>query len=224
MNEKKSVSTKVVILLLTVVLLIGCTIGGTLAWLVTKTDPVENTFTAGNINITLTEPSFQGNPGKLIPGGTIDKDPTVTVSAGSESCYVRMYMVIRWTDEADGWFAHDEADGWFDFGSDWSQGSDRYVDKYSGKTLVNIYEFRYNTAVMPKSEDTVLQPLFTKITVPETLTGEKYASLDQGKIEIIAQAVQSAGFDNADAAFAAAGRPQYITALIEQYYSDLETS
>ena len=40
---------------LAVVLVLCCAVGGTLAWLTQKTDAVVNTFTVGDINITLTE-------------------------------------------------------------------------------------------------------------------------------------------------------------------------
>lgn len=95
---KKSVSMKFVVLLLAVVLVIGCAAGGTLAWLVAKTTPIENTFSAANINITLTEtPNADSDDegtnndiwvGKMVPGTNITKDPKVTVSANSEACWL----------------------------------------------------------------------------------------------------------------------------------------
>ena len=44
-----------VLLLLSLALILCAVIGGTLAWLVTETNPVVNTFTYGDINITLHE-------------------------------------------------------------------------------------------------------------------------------------------------------------------------
>ena len=54
-RKKKGVSTKVFLSLLALVLVVGCAVGGTIAWLTAKTDPVVNTFTYGKINIALTE-------------------------------------------------------------------------------------------------------------------------------------------------------------------------
>ena len=51
MKANNTVSMKVVVVLLALVLLIGCAAGGTIAWLMTNTDPVENTFSASNIQI-----------------------------------------------------------------------------------------------------------------------------------------------------------------------------
>lgn len=76
---------KTCILLVTVCLLIGCAIGGTLAWLTAKTGEVKNTFTTSDINVDLTETKEDF---KMVPDWTIDKDPVVTVKAGSEDCWL----------------------------------------------------------------------------------------------------------------------------------------
>lgn len=77
---------KTVALLLALVLVFGVAAGGTLAWLIDKTNPVTNTFTVGDINIELTETT--GNNYKIVPGLDISKDPKVTVKAGSEACWL----------------------------------------------------------------------------------------------------------------------------------------
>lgn len=85
-NRRRSVSSRAFIALLALVLVIGCVAGGTVAWLVAKTEPVVNTFTYGNIDITLTETT--GTSYKIIPGTDIVKDPKVTVKGGSEACWL----------------------------------------------------------------------------------------------------------------------------------------
>lgn len=108
-NRRRSVSSRAFIALLALVLVIGCVAGGTVAWLVAKTEPVVNTFTYGNINIALAEST--GTSYKVIPGTTIKKDPTVTVKNGSEACYlfVKVEKVGMFTgmsyEIADGWTA-----------------------------------------------------------------------------------------------------------------------
>ena len=72
-NRRRSVSSRAFIALLALVLVIGCVAGGTVAWLVAKTDPVVNTFTYGNINIALAETT--GTNYKVIPGTVIDEGP-----------------------------------------------------------------------------------------------------------------------------------------------------
>ncbi|MGM9940930.1 MAG: hypothetical protein ACI32N_02925 [Bulleidia sp.] len=89
-------------------LCLGLGVAGTLAWLTDKTDPVVNTFTDSDINITLTETK---NDFQMIPGFTIDKDPTVTVDSGSEDCYL---FVKLDKSETYGTYLEDYviADGW----------------------------------------------------------------------------------------------------------------
>lgn len=84
-KKKKGFNRKAFLFALAAVLLIGCSVGGTLAWLTAETDAVKNTFTVGDINITLAETEREY---KMVPGCTIDKDPKVTVKAGSEACWL----------------------------------------------------------------------------------------------------------------------------------------
>lgn len=82
---------------LAIVLVVALSVAGTYAYLTDKTGPVVNTFTVGNVNITLTETwntdtDGNGEPDawkmQLIPGTSAVKDPTVTVLGGSEKCYL----------------------------------------------------------------------------------------------------------------------------------------
>lgn len=76
---------KLVAVILAAVLLLGGIAGGTLAWLTAETPKVENVFTSSNIDLELNETE---RTYKMVPGWTIDKDPVVTVKAGSEYCYL----------------------------------------------------------------------------------------------------------------------------------------
>ena len=112
MSMKRIFSKKIVKILslaLSAVLLVGATIAGTVAYL-TSTKTVTNTFTYGNVSITMDEvkvdeygKALTGNAAgripasaedqsknayKLIPGHTYEKDTKVHVAAGSESCYL----------------------------------------------------------------------------------------------------------------------------------------
>ena len=74
--------SKAAALILALVLVVGCVVGGTLAWLTAESDAVTNTFTTSGITVTLEETT--GNEYKMIPGYTIHKDPKATVVPGSE--------------------------------------------------------------------------------------------------------------------------------------------
>ena len=107
MYAKKNSSVKAVALLLCVALLIGGAIGGTLAYLMTSTTPVVNTFTVGNIGtLSLTETGINDtNRTKdfmVIPGVDITKDPKVTFSGNNVAAYVFVKV-----DAAEGWTTTD---------------------------------------------------------------------------------------------------------------------
>lgn len=66
--------------------------GASLAWLQDSTEEVKNTFVEGKIDLTIAE-TFNNTDntawvGKIVPGSTQAKDPTLTVGVGSEKCYV----------------------------------------------------------------------------------------------------------------------------------------
>ena len=98
---------KKVLSIVAVVLVLCCAIGGTLAWLTAKTDPVVNTFTVGDINIELTETTTNY---KMVPGNTISKDPKVTVKANSEACW--LFVKVEKSANFDSFMTYDMADGW----------------------------------------------------------------------------------------------------------------
>lgn len=81
---------KILALTLVFALALALGIGGTVAWLTAKTDSVVNTFTVGDINITLAETATDF---KMVPGNEIAKDPKVTVVAGSEACWLFVKIV-----------------------------------------------------------------------------------------------------------------------------------
>lgn len=98
---------KTLALVLALTLLVAGVIGGTLAWLTDQTAEVKNTFTVGDINIGLTETTADY---KMVPGNTIAKDPTVTVKANSEACWL-FVKVTESTDLKD-FIAYAIAEGW----------------------------------------------------------------------------------------------------------------
>ena len=98
---------KTFVLLLALVLIAGAAVGGTLAWLTDTTEAVQNTFTTSDIDITLVETTSEF---KMVPGCTIEKDPKVTVIAGSEKCY--LFVKIEKSSNFDTFMTYTVADGW----------------------------------------------------------------------------------------------------------------
>lgn len=85
-RRRRRIRTESLVLALSLILVIGSVMGGTLAWLLDSTEKVTNTFSPSDISIELTESKKLDL--KMIPGWTITKDPVVTVKAGSEDCWV----------------------------------------------------------------------------------------------------------------------------------------
>ena len=85
-----------------------CVIGGTLAWLTAKTEPLVNTFTVGDVDIALEETT--GDTYKMLPGCTIAKDPTVTVTKESEDCW--LFVEVDESANFDNFMTYAMADGW----------------------------------------------------------------------------------------------------------------
>lgn len=184
-NRRRSVSSRAFIALLALVLVIGCVAGGTVAWLVAKTDPVVNTFTYGNIDIALTETT--GTSYKIIPGTDITKNPKVTVKGGSEACWLFVKV------EESGTFVADKVTYAIDKG--W-----KALEGEKG-----VY-YREVAAVTADTDFSVLEG--NKITVKDTLTkGDiKDIAATNPTLKITAYAVQQENI--ADAATAWSKIPQ----------------
>ena len=63
--------------------------------------------------------------------------------------------------------------------------------------------FYYNETVAAPDGDVVLPVLFDKVTLPEWVTNDQLATLENFQITVVAEAIQADGFANAGAAWAA---------------------
>lgn len=183
MKNRRNVSNKTVAILLALVLAIGCAVGGTLAWLISKTEPVVNTFTYGDINIGLAETT--GADYKIIPGVNINKDPKVTVKANSEACWLFVKVEEQGTFVADK-VTYGIADGW-------RKGDGKGIPK-------NVY-YREVGAVTDDTPFNVLKD--NQVIVSDTLTKEDIKGITaKPTLTFTAYAVQKDGIDTAADAWA----------------------
>ena len=186
-EKRRSVSGRLFVLMLALVLVLGCAVGGTVAWLVAKTEPVVNTFTYGDINITLTETKPANRQAKIIPGVDIEKDPKVTVKADSEACW--LFVEVK----EEGTFVANKVTYSVDDG--WTKGDGTKIPE-------NVY-YRAVDAVTTDTDFAVLKD--NKICVSEELTKSDIQSITtQPKLTFTAYAVQKDGMDTVAAAWAAA--------------------
>ena len=111
-KNKKILGIKSLLVVLVCVLIFGGAIGGTIAWLSGTSGPVVNTFTESNIDITLTETKPANKSAKMVPGWEIEKDPTVTVTDGSEDCWLFVEITESTSPSLDSYIAYAIANGW----------------------------------------------------------------------------------------------------------------
>lgn len=158
--------------------------GGTLAYL-TDTEDATNTFTVGNVDITLTEEAWTEEGGgedqgeDAYPGEPLPKDPTVT-NVGSNPCFVRVSVT----------------------------GLNQFVEKYGEDAMI---DYRTNYVVGALGEnwvlhtdgyfyytkvlaaDEVTSALFDSIVVPVELTNAEHGENLTYDVEVFAEAVQAQG-------------------------------
>lgn len=208
---------KAMLMTLCAIILVVATVFGTMAYL-TSTDTVTNTFTVGNVAIKLDEAKVgtdgkaltgadatrvKENSYKLLPGHVYDKDPTVTVLAGSEESYVKMTVTVNKANELDAIFAPGGANLTSIFGG---YDATNWIDKGNTKDATantRTYEFWYKEAVGAPTADVALDALFDSITVPGTITKEQLATIEGMTITVNAYAIQADGFADAAEAWAA---------------------
>lgn len=170
---------KVIVSIVAIVLLCGCVAGGTYAWLMDQTAPVVNTFTVGDINITLTE-DIDKSTLKMIPGQELAKDPKVTVKANSEACW--LFVKIEATENIEEYLTYSVATGW---------------TALDGET--GVYYRDVASATAADQEFPVLEG--NKVTVNQGLTRSDLQAVTNGtksvQLSFTAYAVQKAGFDSA---------------------------
>ena len=179
-KTNRTVSIKIVALIAAIVLVIGCTAGGTVAWLVSKPAAIVNTFTVGDINAELTETAKEF---KIVPGVDIVKDPVATVKAKSEDCYLFAQLTEG------NWPAFTEADNTtrkvrYEIADGWTELEDGVYYREVAKNDAKDQAF-------PVLKD-------NKVTVSNTLTKEEAnAIVGTPQLTVAVYAVQKAGMNSA---------------------------
>lgn len=182
-------TSKALLLSLCAVLLVTASVLGTMAYL-TSQDQVVNTFTVGNVAITLDEKDVDNStPGendrdkanayKLMPGHNYEKDPIVHVDANSEDCYLFVKVVNEIANiEAEktvaqqmtekGWVAVDSANGIYVYTTD-----------------------KTNPAVVTKGSNITV---FENFTIAGNVVNTTLATYADKTITVNAYAIQADGF------------------------------
>lgn len=164
----------------------------------TDTESKTNTFTVGNVDITLTEPNWKGDTSeddvRLIPSREIPKDPTITVAQTSQKAYTFMKvelsadfmtLIETWAKEQN--LTNDPKaviDAWF--------------DSTVGPKIMAMGTNYVILGVLSPKDPGQSVTYFDAVTVPETV---KTVPAGTYTIKITAYAIQAEGFEgqNADA-------------------------
>lgn len=177
-----------------------------------------NTFTMGNVKITLDETNaadpdgdrVQNNEYKTYPGDVLKKDPIVH-NTGENGAYIRASVnVSNWMNLAAAYYPEFEYTfgqaGYKDalqlavgeLGDGWSVVSVKTGDTFTIGEFDAKFILKYD-GVLAKGEDTTA--MFEKVIIPSQIDNLN-ADAFKG-IKVVAQAIQADGFDTWEEAFAA---------------------
>lgn len=197
---------KALLLALCAVLLVAASVLGTMAYL-TSTAEVKNTFTVGNVAITMDEKDVDNdtdtadnvningevrdtkNSYKLLPGHEYTKDPVIRVTAGSENCYlfVKVDNQIAGIEKTDSTVASQmAAKGWV---------------AVTGHDGIYVYVGTEPDATTPVAVSAGTNvPVFDKIVIDGAVNNTTLAGYANKTITVTAYAVQKDGFEGKTAA------------------------
>ena len=181
MKHMKRMKKKSLLLVAGIVLMLTIAIGGTIAYIVTNTESITNTFEPGKVPITIGENTFDGKT----------KSNVYVINKGNVSAYIRAKIIVTWKN------AQGEVSGTpvtaSDYNmvinnTDWTKDGDFYY---------------YNDSVEERGTTGYLINSCRKTAIPP----DGYDL----SVEIIAESIQADGMDgvsNAQQAFAAAAKNQ----------------
>lgn len=211
--KKKSILMAAIAVMLVAVLVVG----GTLAYF-TDAKSATNTFTMGNVKITLDETDVsnpnarttKGNTYNVYPGETVTKDPIVH-NNGKNAAYIRATVnVSNWMNLVSAFYPDFKEtfpnDGYKaalnllvgELGEGWS-----VVDVVAGDTFT-IGQFdakfilKYDGTLAAGADTTAM---FQNVIVPAGLDNANASTFSS--VKVVAQAIQADGFNTWEAAFAA---------------------
>lgn len=186
-------------------LLVSASVMGTMAYLTSQTETVENTFTIGQVAITLDEADVKpdgtledttarvtANTYHLLPGHEYVKDPIVHVNAISEDCWV--YVKVENGISAYEAAAENTEGGYVQIATQ--------ITNHGWTALDNVENVYYMTYTKNQTDkDLEVFDEFKISGTADTVTGWANITEETTKININAYAVQKDGFTTAKAAW-----------------------
>ena len=208
---------KITAIFLCVALVAIAVVGASLAYF-TDTKSATNTFTMGNVKITLDETDVTNPTGDRVtsnaydvyPGAVVTKDPIVH-NTGKNAAYIRATVnVSDWMNLVAAYYPDFEAtfpnDGYKaalnllvgTLGEGWSVVGVEAGDVFTIGQFDAKFVLKYD-GVLAAGDDTTA--MFQTVTIPAGIDNANADSFDE--VKVVAQAIQADGFDTWEDAFAA---------------------
>ena len=179
---------KALLLTLCAMLLVAASIFGTVAYLTSKTENVVNTFTVGQVKITLDEAEVDAD-GKPVQGAArVQKNAYKLIA--KKYADNKVENIITGTDDSIWWVSQPSFDE--------AANTVTYTFVYKNESHTDELGKRIWTKADGK--DLVL---FNKIVMPGEVTNEELAGVADTKITVVGEAIQAEGFETEAAAWAA---------------------
>lgn len=163
MNGKRVMKTKQPVALVAILVLLCCAVAGTLAYLVTSTNSVTNTFTPAHVSTAVDETFENG----------VKSDVKIQ-NTGDIDAYIRAAIIINWADK----------DGNVYGGAAPEKGTD-YTEPVLQDGWIKVGDYYYYTSAVPAGDSTGM--LFAPIKQLTTCKDTNYGL----QITILADGIQS---------------------------------
>ncbi|MBR6073166.1 MAG: SipW-dependent-type signal peptide-containing protein [Bacilli bacterium] len=182
MNKKKTIIAAAILLMIFVV-------GGTIAYF-TDTDTKTNTFTIGNVDITLTEAGWDALPDTnnndipdaaedMMPGESVTKDPLINNVSTKNPAYVFAKVEVPCTTIVAPATTSEELFT-YTVNAGWTELTTAQVACTSGGTATHVYYYGTNgtltelaKAANASTPTSTTNPVFSSITLLSTLKGNE---------------------------------------------------
>lgn len=208
---------KITAIFLCVALVAIAVVGASLAYF-TDTKSATNTFTMGNVKITLDETDVTNPTGARVtsneyavyPGAVVTKDPIVH-NVGANAAYIRATVnVSNWMNLVAAYYPDFKEtfpnDGYKaalnllvgNLGEGWSVVGVEAGDVFTIGQFDAKFILKYDGILAAGADTTAM---FQTVTIPAGLDNANAGSFDE--VKVVAQAIQADGFDTWEAAFAA---------------------
>ncbi len=176
MNGKRVLKTnrKAPVALVAILVLLCCAVAGTVAFLVTKTDSVVNTFTPSKVTTYVEEEEFNGRT----------KSNVKIQNTGDIDAYIRVAVIVNWADASGNVYGEKPVEG-----TDYTISYNKTVQADGGQWIEGSDGYWYYTKpVAPSTED---NPQYTGVLIKSCEPAGQAPAGYALQVTILADGIQS---------------------------------